>query len=233
MIRPLVIARRTGLTFSSQFAVWTVERIFDISAVTVIVAADLLFSGTLKTFTDKQYDIMRALGAVLIFIVCALLTFAFSVWRKGEQLAQWVERKLNRVEAGAVCVGARGVDALTLGETADTFFRADVGISGVAHAIAETGTLVMASRPHDPRSLTLLPPVHIAVVDRHQLLGDLFDLFAQFEAGQSPLPSCLTLITGPSKTGDIELKLVTGVHGPGELHVVVISNHRDRGERRT
>jgi hypothetical protein len=96
VIRPLVIARRTGLTFSSQFAVWTVERIFDISAVTVIVAADLLFSGTLKTFTDKQYDIMRALGAVLIFIVCALLTFAFSVWRKGEQLAHWVERKLNR-----------------------------------------------------------------------------------------------------------------------------------------
>jgi len=95
VIRPLVIARRTGLSFSSQFAVWTVERIFDISAVTVIVAADLLFSGTLQTFTDKQYNIMRALGAVLIFIVFSLLFFAVSVWRKGEQIALWVERKLN------------------------------------------------------------------------------------------------------------------------------------------
>jgi len=95
VIRPLVIARRTGLSFSSQFAVWTVERIFDISAVTCIVAADLLFSGTLQTFTDKQYNIMRALGAVLIVIVCSLLFFAISVWRKGEQIALWVERKLN------------------------------------------------------------------------------------------------------------------------------------------
>jgi len=95
VIRPLIIARRTGLTFASQFAVWTVERIFDISSVTVIVAADLLFSGTLKTFTERQYDIMRALGGVLIFIACMLLAFAFGVWRNGEQLAQWVERKLR------------------------------------------------------------------------------------------------------------------------------------------
>jgi len=96
VIRPLVIARRTGLSFASQFAVWTVERIFDISAVTVIVAADLLLSGTLRTFTDTQYEIMKALGGVLIFIVCGLLTFAFSVWRNGEQLAQWLERKLSK-----------------------------------------------------------------------------------------------------------------------------------------
>jgi len=95
IIRPLVIARRTGLSFSSQFAVWTVERIFDISAVTVIVAADLLFSGTLQTFTDKQYNIMRALGAVLILIVVSLLFFAISVWRNGEQIAAWVQRKVS------------------------------------------------------------------------------------------------------------------------------------------
>ena len=99
VIRPLIIAHRTGLTFASQIAVWTVERIFDISAVTVIVAADLLLSGTLKTFTDKQIDIMRALGAVLIFIVVGLLAFAFSVWRNGEQIAQWLERKLARRHA--------------------------------------------------------------------------------------------------------------------------------------
>ena len=70
------------------------------------------------------------------------------------------------------------VDALPAASQKDVFFQADVGISGVANAIAETGTLVMATRPEDPRSLSLLPPVHIAVVAKSQLLPDLFDLFA-------------------------------------------------------
>jgi L-lactate utilization protein LutC len=116
------------------------------------------------------------------------------------------------------------VDMLSPGAQQDPLFQADLGISGVAHAIAETGTLVMATGPADPRSLSLLPPVHIAVVGRSQLLPDLFDLFAELEPGKDRLPACLTLITGPSKTGDIELKLVTGVHGPGELHVIVVAD---------
>jgi L-lactate utilization protein LutC len=96
-----------------------------------------------------------------------------------------------------------------------TFFEADIGISGVEHLIAETGTVVLATRRDQPRALSLLVPVHIAVARKAQLLPDLFDLFPQ------ELPACLTLITGPSKTGDIELRLVTGVHGPGEMHVIL------------
>jgi L-lactate dehydrogenase complex protein LldG len=124
-------------------------------------------------------------------------------------------------------LGERGVDvhvvdALDLNTHRDTFFQADLGISGVAYAIAESGTLVVASSPQEPRSLSLLPPVHIAVVGQSQLIPDLFDLFVELEPDKARLPSCLSLITGPSKTGDIGLKLVTGVHGPGELHVVFI-----------
>lgn len=109
--------------------------------------------------------------------------------------------------------------------TRDALFAVDVGISGVAYLIAETGSVVAATAPAEPRSLTLLPPVHIAVAGRSQILPDLFDLFARFNSSPGPgLPSCLTIITGPSKTGDIELRLVTGVHGPGELHVVLIDS---------
>lgn len=101
----------------------------------------------------------------------------------------------------------------------EPMFAADVGISAVDFLVAETGSLVVSADRDEPRSLSLLPPVHIAVADASQVIPDLFDLFPLFEAG---LPSCLTLITGPSKTGDIELRLVTGVHGPGEVHVVLI-----------
>jgi L-lactate utilization protein LutC len=104
-----------------------------------------------------------------------------------------------------------------------TFFAAEAGVSGVDYLVAETGSIALFSRPDQPRSLSLLPPVHVAVADRRQLLPDLFDLFEErlWAEGQG-LPSCLSLITGPSKTGDIELRLVTGVHGPGEVHVVLI-----------
>lgn len=101
----------------------------------------------------------------------------------------------------------------------DPFFAADLGVSGVAHLIAETGSLVMMTGPDEPRSLSLLPPIHIAVAERCQILPDLFDLFD----ATTEMPACLTLITGPSKTGDIELRLVTGVHGPGTVHVVLIA----------
>ena len=81
--------------------------------------------------------------------------------------------------------------------------------------------MVLATRPGQPRAVSLLPPVHIVVAHRNQIVPDLFDLFSQ--GAEAGLPACLSLITGPSKTGDIELKLVTGVHGPGEVHVVLVA----------
>jgi L-lactate dehydrogenase complex protein LldG len=113
----------------------------------------------------------------------------------------------------------------------DALFAADVGITGVDWLVAETGSIVLASRPGQARSLSLLPPLHIAVAERAQLIPDLFDLFDNALIAPTPRrpdapspPSCLTIITGPSKTGDIELRLVTGVHGPGEVHVVLIDS---------
>ena len=126
-------------------------------------------------------------------------------------------------------LAAAGVEAVAVASLADSdrrdaFFSADAGVSGVDYLVAETGSVVLLTRPDQPRSLSLLPPLHVAVAGRGQLLPDLFDLFeARLWAERRGLPSCLSLITGPSKTGDIELRLVTGVHGPGEVHVVLIA----------
>ena len=86
--------------------------------------------------------------------------------------------------------------------------------------VAETGTLVCTSGNERWRGLTLIPPLHIAIVEAQQITPDLIDLFAG--GMPAPLPANVTLISGPSKTADIEGILITGVHGPREVHVVVV-----------
>lgn len=99
----------------------------------------------------------------------------------------------------------------------------DIGITSVDLAIAETGTLLMCARPGQERVASLLPPMHVAIVERSQIVPDLLDAFRILhERGLQNLPSNITLITGPSKTGDIELQLTTGVHGPGKWRVIII-----------
>jgi L-lactate utilization protein LutC len=97
---------------------------------------------------------------------------------------------------------------------------ADVGITSADYALADTGTLVMIASPQEARLVSLLPPAHIAVVPRDRILTGLDELFTL-----APLPadatSSMVLITGPSRTADIEQILVRGVHGPGQITVVI------------
>ena len=104
-----------------------------------------------------------------------------------------------------------------------TWLDADIGITSADLAIAETGTLLVASGPGHERVVSLLPPVHVAIVGRSQIVPDLIDATSWLqELGFENFPSNVTLISGPSKTGDIELQLTTGVHGPGNWYVIVI-----------
>ena len=115
------------------------------------------------------------------------------------------------------------LNALTDSDRRAAILAADVGVSSADFAIAETGSLAVFAKPGQERVVSLVPPVHIAIVCLDQILPDLFDLFAEVERrGLANLPSNLALITGPSKTGDIELELTTGVHGPGQWHVVIV-----------
>lgn len=113
-----------------------------------------------------------------------------------------------------------GIAAVT-GHDDDTLFDADAAVTGVTAGVAETGTLVCVSGASSARGTSLIPPVHVALLAASQLVPDLFDYFEQL--GRSThLPANVNLITGPSKTADIEGILVTGVHGPGAVHVVLL-----------
>jgi L-lactate dehydrogenase complex protein LldG len=110
--------------------------------------------------------------------------------------------------------------ALPADERRVRLLACDVGITSCDWAIAETGSLVMCSRPGQERLASLIAPMHIAIALRRQIVPDLIDVFRQLNV--QSLPSNITLITGPSKTGDIELQLTTGVHGPGKWRVIVV-----------
>jgi len=147
----------------------------------------------------------------------------------------WQHETLDRIGLRTLLGGQRVevVDADSLALLSNDARRskilsADIGITGVTAAIAETGSLLMVHGPGNERTASLTPPVHIAVLPRNRIVADLFDVFEGAE-GRSPpllspegLPSNATFISGPSKTGDIEMKLITGVHGPGKFHIVLI-----------
>jgi len=132
-------------------------------------------------------------------------------------LLAWLEQRGIRVQTH------RSLAEKSADEQRAAILAADIGITSVSLAIAETGTLWMMSAPGQERVTSLVPPVHVAIVEESQLVPDLFDAFApRVREGSDAMPSNITLITGPSKTGDIELQLTTGVHGPKHWHVIVI-----------
>lgn len=96
-----------------------------------------------------------------------------------------------------------------------------VGITGAHGALADTGSLVVVSGPGRGRIASLLPPTHIAVIGADQLSPTLATFLSAHPA-VADVGSNVVAITGPSRTGDIEGTLVLGVHGPGDLHVIVI-----------
>lgn len=103
----------------------------------------------------------------------------------------------------------------------DFLFSSDLGITSAQWAIAETGTLVLESEKESHRLTSLVPPVHLCILraeNIRQTLGEILEL-----TGRNLSPA-ITFITGASRTSDIELTLAIGVHGPGELHVIVVKD---------
>jgi L-lactate dehydrogenase complex protein LldG len=105
----------------------------------------------------------------------------------------------------------------------DACATADFGITSADYALAETGTLVLLSGPEEARLISLLPPVHVAVFPRSRILGNLDELLTVLP-DPAARTSAMVLITGPSRTADIEQILVRGVHGPGELYAIIVED---------
>lgn len=102
-----------------------------------------------------------------------------------------------------------------------------IGITSADFCAVATATLALRSRPGHARSVSLVPSIHIAVIEEKQLLASLEELYTLLkwdpEQRKKGLTRNLSLISGPSKTGDIELIMVHGAHGPRELHIFVVS----------
>jgi L-lactate utilization protein LutC len=92
-------------------------------------------------------------------------------------------------------------------------------LSEALYGLADTGSVVLAASPEEPRARSLLPFVHVSILREERILPGLAELF---EAVGGNLPSALAIVTGPSRSADIEQRLVVGVHGPGEVHVVLV-----------
>ncbi len=103
-----------------------------------------------------------------------------------------------------------------------------IGITSADFCMAETASLVMRTRPGQARSVSLVPSIHIAVIQLNQIIADLKELYALIksdtEGAGEGLTNCMTFISGPSKTADVEATMVHGAHGPREVYVYVITD---------
>lgn len=104
-------------------------------------------------------------------------------------------------------------------------FDCDLGITAAQWAIAETGTLVLESECERNRLASLVPPVHIAIIEASRIRQTMSEVLELIRNGEVGLSRAITFITGPSRTSDIELTLAIGVHGPGSLYAIVIDEN--------
>jgi len=152
--------------------------------------------------TDKIVDAAGIPAAVARYLKTSNLPLAGCVW---PQLAA-----LDWKGAG-LALEPRGANA----EDA-------VGVTGAFAAIAETGTLMFASGPDTPATVSLLPETHVAVVPAGRIVAHMeqgWDL-ARAEFGR--LPRAVNFVSGPSRTADIDQQIVLGAHGPYRVHIILV-----------
>ena len=105
----------------------------------------------------------------------------------------------------------------------ERIFSIEAGITSTVGAIAETGALILWPSENEPRLMSLVPPIHIAVLEAENICNTYCEII-QKQNWADKMPTNVVLISGPSKTADIELTLAFGVHGPKELIVLIVQD---------
>ena len=144
--------------------------------------------------------------------------------RETELLVRWDVEELERLgvdgpleEAGVeVALWKEG-----FGDFREVTGKADIGLSNAEWAIAETGSLILTGGPGKGRTVTLLPPSYVAVLPVDRVLSTVPEAIELYADGRG-LPANVCFHSGPSRSGDIEMSLAIGVHGPGDVHVLLV-----------
>jgi len=145
--------------------------------------------------------------------------------REAKLLIRWDVDELEelRVEAPLSENGVEVAVWRDLADFRDIAGKADIGLSTAEWAIAETGTLVLEGGPGKGRTVTLLPPTYVAVVPVDRILRTVPEAIEKYAGGEAGnLPANVCFHTGPSRSGDIEMSLFVGMHGPGDVHVILV-----------
>jgi len=171
--------------------------------------------GSFKQVSDYVVDISSKLKAE-------------SVIRSGHPLLENLDLDQFLADAGIK------IDSIFIDNVDDKTFEqrllrakaadADIGITGVDYAIAETGSCVLFAKEKVSRLVSLLPPVHVAIVQKGQVLPSLDELFVlqRRDFLQGDELRYMNLISGPSRSADIEQTITTGVHGPGKVYMILL-----------
>ena len=145
--------------------------------------------------------------------------------RDAKLLVRWDVDELRELGVDAP-LGEAGIEVVVWRDSEDpteVASKADIGLSTAAWAIAETGTLVLEGGPGMGRTVTLLPPTYVAVVPVERILRTVPEAIGKYAGGvPGGLPANVCFHTGPSRSGDIEMSLFIGMHGPGDVHVVLV-----------
>jgi L-lactate dehydrogenase complex protein LldG len=150
--------------------------------------------------------------------------------RGAELLVRWDVGELDELGVDGP-LGDAGVEVAIwrdLEDFREVAGRADIGLSTAAWAIAETGTLVLEGGLGMGRSVTLLPPTYVAVVPVERILRTVPEAIEKYAGVADGLPAKVCFHSGPSRSGAIEMALFVGMHGPGDVHVILVGSVNPR-----
>lgn len=180
------------------------------------------FGEELRALTGVMHHALSAAEAAAMVVEIAKQRGADRVLAWSDQSPDWPGLIAALAQAGIQVVTFEAPsDGAARRRAFDAIEPIAVGVTGALAGLADTGSLVLSAGTDRSRMASLLPPVHIALLARSRVYATL-PAFLAAHPGIAATTSNLVLVTGPSRTADIELTLTHGVHGPREVHVIVI-----------